>query len=420
MSAADIHAAIDAIWRIESPKIIAYLTRMVRDIDLAEDLAQDALIAALERWPNDGIPDNPGGWLMTTAKRKALDLLRRNKVRDHKYEQLGRDMDSRIDSGFDVPEEGEVSDDILRLIFMTCHPVLSPEARVALTLRLLGGLTTAEIAHAYLVPEPTIAQRIVRAKRTLSATRVAFEIPQGAELKPRLSSVLEVIYLMFNEGYAASSGSQWIRPLLCQEALRIGRVLAEIMPAEGEVHGLVALMEFQSSRFKSRVDAQGEPVLLMDQNRALWDYILIRRGFAALDRIERLGGMTGPYAIQAAISACHAGARSAAETNWIRISALYEALAQVSPSPIVELNRAVALSMAFGPEIGLEIVDVLQSEPALKGYHLLPSVRGDMLFKLGRMEEACAEFKLAASLTDNSKERALLLNRAAECLSAEP
>lgn len=420
MSAADIHAAIDAIWRIESSKIIAYLTRMVRDIDLAEDLAQDALIAALERWPNDGIPDNPGGWLMTTAKRKALDLLRRNKVRDHKYEQLGRNMDSRIDSGFDVPEEGEVSDDILRLIFMTCHPVLSPEARVALTLRLLGGLTTAEIAHAYLVPEPTIAQRIVRAKRTLSATRVAFEIPQGAELKPRLSSVLEVIYLMFNEGYAASSGSQWIRPLLCQEALRIGRVLAEIMPAEGEVHGLVALMEFQSSRFKSRVNAQGEPVLLMDQNRALWDYILIRRGFAALDRIERLGGMTGPYAIQAAISACHAGARSAAETDWIRISALYEALAQVSPSPIVELNRAVALSMAFGPEIGLEIVDVLQSEPALKGYHLLPSVRGDMLFKLGRMEEACAEFKLAASLTDNSKERALLLNRAAECLSAEP
>ncbi|MGG3280706.1 RNA polymerase sigma factor [Paenibacillus solani] len=420
MSAADTHAAIDAIWRIESSKIIAYLTRMVRDIGLAEDLAQDALIAALERWPQDGIPDNPGGWLMTAAKRKALDLLRRNKVRDQKYEQLGRDMDSQIDSEFEVPEEGEVSDDILRLIFMTCHPVLSPEARVALTLRLLGGLTTAEIAHAYLVPEPTIAQRIVRAKRTLSATRVAFEIPQGAELKPRLSSVLEVIYLMFNEGYAASSGSQWIRPLLCQEALRIGRVLAEIVPTEAEVHGLVALMEFQSSRFKSRVNAQGDPVLLMDQNRALWDYILIRRGFAALDRIERLGGMTGPYAIQAAISACHAGAPSAAETDWIRISALYEALAQVSPSPIVELNRAVALSMAFGPEIGLEIVDVLQSEPALKGYHLLPSVRGDMLFKLGRMDEACAEFKLAASLTDNSKERALLLNRAAECLSTEP
>jgi len=328
-------------------------------------------------------------------------------------------MDSRNDSEFEVPEEGEVSDDILRLIFMTCHPVLSPEARVALTLRLLGGLTTVEIARAYLVPEPTIAQRIVRAKRTLSATRVAFEIPQGAELKPRLSSVLEVIYLMFNEGYSASSGSQWIRPLLCQEALRIGRVLAEIMPTEAEVHGLVALMEFQSSRFKSRVNAQGEPVLLMDQNRALWDYILIRRGFAALDRIERLGGMTGPYAIQAAISACHAGAPSAEETDWIRISALYEALVQISPSPIVELNRAVALSMAFGPEIGLEIVDVLQSEPALKGYHLLPSVRGDMLFKLGRMEEACAEFKLAASLTDNSKERVLLLNRAAECLSGE-
>ncbi|KOP66055.1 RNA polymerase subunit sigma-24 [Bacillus sp. FJAT-18019] len=419
MSAADTHAAIDAIWRIESSKIIAYLTRMVRDIGLAEDLAQDALIAALERWPNDGIPDNPGGWLMTTAKRKALDLLRRNKVRDRKYQQMGRDMDSRMDSEFEVPEEGEVSDDILRLIFMTCHPVLSPEARVALTLRLLGGLTTAEIAHAYLVPEPTIAQRIVRAKRTLSATRVAFEIPQGAELKPRLTSVLEVIYLMFNEGYAASSGSQWIRPLLCQEALRIGRVLAEIVPTEAEVLGLVALMEFQSSRFKSRVNSEGEPVLLMDQNRALWDYILIRRGFAALERIERLGGMNGPYAIQAAISACHAGAPSAAETDWIRISALYEALAQVSPSPIVELNRAVALSMAFGPEIGLEIVDVLRSEPALKGYHLLPSVRGDMLFKLGRLNEAGAEFKLAALLTDNSKEHVLLLNRAAECLSAE-
>lgn len=420
MSAADTHRTIEAIWRIESSKIIAYLTRMVRDIGLAEDLAQDALIAALERWPNDGIPDNPGGWLMTAAKRKALDLLRRNKVRDRKYELLGREMDARMDSEMEVPEAGEVNDDLLRLIFMTCHPVLSPEARVALTLRLLGGLTTAEIARAYLVPEPTIAQRIVRAKRTLSATRVAFEIPQGTELKPRLASVLEVIYLMFNEGYAASSGSQWIRPLLCQEALRIGRVLAEIAPTEAEVHGLVALMEFQSSRFKSRVNAQGEPVLLMDQNRALWDYLLIRRGFAALERIERLGGMTGPYAIQAAISACHAGAPSAEETDWIRISALYEALAQVSPSPIVELNRAVALSMAFGPEIGLEIVDVLRSEPALKGYHLLPSVRGDMLFKLGRLDEASAEFKLAASLTDNLRERALLLDRAAECLRAAP
>lgn len=419
MSAADTHRTIDAIWRIESSKIIAYLTRMVRDVGIAEDLAQDALIAALERWPIDGIPDNPGGWLMTAAKRKALDLLRRNKVRDQKYELLGREMDSRLDLDMEVPEPGEVNDDLLRLIFMTCHPVLSPEARVALTLRLLGGLTTAEIAHAYLVPEPTIAQRIVRAKRTLSATRVAFEIPQGAELKPRLSSVLEVIYLMFNEGYAASSGSQWIRPLLCQEALRIGRVLAEIAPTEAEVHGLVALMEFQSSRFKSRVNAEGEPVLLMDQNRALWDYLLIRRGFTALDRIERLGGMTGPYAIQAAISACHAGAPSAAETDWIRISALYEALAQVSPSPIVELNRAVALSMAFGPEIGLEIVDILRCEPALKGYHLLPSVRGDLLFKLGRLDEACAEFKLAASLTDNLRERALLLDRAAECLPAE-
>lgn len=419
MSAADTHRTIEAIWRIESSKIIAYLTRMVRDVGIAEDLAQDTLITALERWPIDGIPDNPGGWLMTAAKRKALDLLRRNKVRDQKYELLGREMDSRMESDIQVPEPGEVSDDLLRLIFMTCHPVLSPEARVALTLRLLGGLTTAEIAHAYLVPEPTIAQRIVRAKRTLSATRVAFEIPQGAELKPRLSSVLEVIYLMFNEGYAASSGSQWIRPLLCQEALRIGRVLAEIAPTEAEVHGLVALMEFQSSRFKSRVNAEGEPVLLMDQNRALWDYLLIRRGFAALDRIERLGGMTGPYAIQAAISACHAGAPSAAETDWVRISALYEALAQVSPSPIVELNRAVALSMAFGPEIGLEIVDVLRGEPALKGYHLLPSVRGDLLFKVGRLDEACAEFKLAASLTDNLRERSLLLDRAAECLSAE-
>ncbi|MCT1402622.1 RNA polymerase sigma factor [Paenibacillus sp. p3-SID867] len=419
MSAADTHRTIDAIWRIESSKIIAYLTRMVRDVGIAEDLAQDALIAALEHWPIDGIPDNPGGWLMTAAKRKALDLLRRNKVRDQKYELLGREMDSRMDSDMEVPEAGEVNDDLLRLIFMTCHPVLSPEARVALTLRLLGGLTTAEIAHAYLVPEPTIAQRIVRAKRALSATRVAFEIPQGAELKPRLSSVLEVIYLMFNEGYAASSGNQWIRPLLCQEALRIGRVLAEIAPTVAEVHGLVALMEFQSSRFKSRVNAEGEPVLLMDQNRALWDYLLIRRGFAALERIEHLGGMTGPYAIQAAISACHAGAPTAAETDWIRISALYEALAQVSPSPIVELNRAVALSMAFGPEIGLEIVDVLRGEPALKGYHLLPSVRGDLLFKLGRLDEACEEFKLAASLTDNLRERVLLLDRAAECLSAK-
>ncbi|OOC63896.1 RNA polymerase sigma factor [Paenibacillus ihbetae] len=413
----DTHRTIDAIWRIESSRIIAHLTRMVRDIGLAEDLAQDALVAALERWPETGMPENPGGWLMTVAKRKALDMLRRNKLRDRKYELIGREQESWADSEPDVPEAGEVGDDLLRLIFMTCHPVLSPEARVALTLRLLGGLTTAEIAHAYLTSEATVAQRIVRAKRTLSATRVAFEIPQGPELKPRLSSVLEVIYLMFNEGYAATSGSQWIRPLLCQEALRIGRILAEIAPAEPEVHGLVALMEFQASRFKARVDHRGEPVLLMDQNRGLWDYLLIRRGFAALERVEQLGGMTGPYAIQAAISACHAGASKAEDTDWIRISALYEALAQVSPSPIVELNRAVALSMAFGPEIGLEIVDILQAEPSLKEYHLLPSVRGDLLFKLGRLDEACQEFKRAASLTDNQREKQLLLSRAAECAS---
>ncbi|ANY73920.1 RNA polymerase subunit sigma-24 [Paenibacillus ihbetae] len=413
----DTHRTIDAIWRIESSRIIAHLTRMVRDIGLAEDLAQDALVAALERWPETGMPENPGGWLMTVAKRKALDMLRRNKLRDRKYELIGREQEPWADSEPDVPEAGEVGDDLLRLIFMTCHPVLSPEARVALTLRLLGGLTTAEIAHAYLTSEATVAQRIVRAKRTLSATRVAFEIPQGPELKPRLSSVLEVIYLMFNEGYAATSGSQWIRPLLCQEALRIGRILAEIAPAEPEVHGLVALMEFQASRFKARVDHRGEPVLLMDQNRGLWDYLLIRRGFAALERVEQLGGMTGPYAIQAAISACHAGASKAEDTDWIRISALYEALAQVSPSPIVELNRAVALSMAFGPEIGLEIVDILQAEPSLKEYHLLPSVRGDLLFKLGRLDEACQEFKRAASLTDNQREKQLLLSRAAECAS---
>lgn len=413
----DAHRTIDAIWRIESSRIIAHLTRMVRDIGLAEDLAQDALVTALERWPETGMPENPGGWLMTVAKRKALDMLRRNKLRDRKYELIGREQEPWADSEPDVPEPGEVGDDLLRLIFMTCHPVLSPEARVALTLRLLGGLTTAEIAHAYLTSEATVAQRIVRAKRTLSATRVAFEIPQGPELKPRLSSVLEVIYLMFNEGYAATSGSQWIRPLLCQEALRIGRILAEIAPAEPEVHGLVALMEFQASRFKARVDQRGEPVLLMDQNRGLWDYLLMRRGFAALERVEQLGGMTGPYAIQAAISACHAGAPKAEDTDWIRISALYEALAQVSPSPIVELNRAVALSMAFGPEIGLEIVDILQAEPSLKGYHLLPSVRGDLLFKLGRLDEACQEFKRAASLTDNQREKQLLLSRAAECVS---
>jgi len=414
-----VHRTIDAIWRIESAKLIAGLARMVRDVSLAEDLAQDTLIIALERWPDSGIPDNPGAWLMTTAKRRAIDMIRRSKLRDQKYEELGRGSDLYTEHDIHIAMDGEVGDDLLRLIFTTCHPALSQEARVALTLRLLGGLTTDEIAHAFLIAESTIAQRIVRAKRTLSTLRVEFEVPVGDELKERLTTVLEVIYLMFNEGYTATSGGSWIRPLLCQEALRLGRVLAEIAPVEPEVHGLVALMEIQSSRFKTRVNAAGEPILLMDQNRALWDHLLIRRGLAALDRGQKLGRPLGPYALQAAITACHAKARIASETDWARIAALYEALSRVMPSPIVELNRAVAIAMAFGPAFGLQIVDELTTVASLKDYHLLPSVRGDLLVKLGRTDEARVEFERAASLTRNARERELLLNRAAACLSRE-
>lgn len=416
MNDSAVHRTINGIWSIESARIIAGLARILHDVGLAEDMAQDALLIALERWPEIGIPDNPGAWLMTTAKRRAIDHLRRNKLRDRKYEELGWEIDRQPEpEDWDAALDDPVGDDLLRLIFTTCHPVLSPEARVALTLRLLGGLTTDEIARAFLVSESTVAQRIVRAKRTLAAARVPFELPPKDELPARLSSVLEVLYLMFNEGYAASSGSSWIRPTLCQEALRLGRVLAEMTPNEPEVHGLVALMEIQSSRFRARVGPSGEPILLADQNRALWDHLLIRRGLAAIARAERLGRAFGPYLIQASIAACHARARTAAETDWIRISALYDALSQVAPSPVVELNRAVALSMAFGPAIGLEVVDALMNEPSLSSYHLLPSVRGDFLMKLGRKQEAHLAFKHAASLSLNDKERELLLKRAADC-----
>lgn len=400
---------------MESAKLIAGLTRMVRDVGLAEDLAQDALVIALERWPETGIPDNPGAWLMTTAKRRAIDFMRRSKLRDQKYVEVARTMDLYTEDDENLTLDGEIGDDLLRLIFMTCHPVLSQEARVALTLRLLCGLTTDEIARSFLTAESTVAQRIVRAKRTLNAEKVPFEVPTAEELKDRMSAVLEVIYLMFNEGYSATSGDQWVRPLLCQEALRLGRILAEIAPHEPEVHGLVALMEIQASRLKTRVNASGEPLLLMDQNRAKWDQLLIRRGLAALERSRKLGQPLGPYSLQAAISACHAQASSEAETDWIRIAALYEALARKAPSLIVELNRAVALSMAFGPAFGLQIVDELNTEPSLKGYHLLPSVRGDLLTKLGRYDEARAEFERAASMTRNTRERELLLQRATEC-----
>ncbi|MGN7402498.1 RNA polymerase sigma factor [Cytobacillus praedii] len=417
MSLSDTHRTIDAIWRIESAKLIAVLTRIVRDIGLAEDLAHDALVIALEQWSQNGIPNNPGAWLMTTAKRRAIDLIRRNKLRDQKYSEVARNTDLYTEDDMDHNLDGEIGDDLLRLIFMTCHPVLPQEGRVALTLRLLCGLTTDEIARSFLAAEATIAQRIVRAKRTLRDKNIPFEVPAGEELTDRLSAVLEVIYLMFNEGYSATSGNQWIRPLICQEALRLGRVLAEIVPYEPEVHGLVALMEIQSSRFKTRVNSRGEPVLLMDQNRAEWDQLLIRRGLKALDRSRKLGRPFGPYSLQAAISACHAKAHTAAETDWIRIAALYEALSRVLPSPIVELNRAVAVSMAFGPAFGLQIVDMLGNESSLKGYHLLPSVRGDLLVKLGRFDEARKEFEHAASMTRNERERELLLKRAAECNS---
>ena len=414
MTMSDTHRAIEAVWRIESARLIAGLTRIVRDVGVAEDLAQDALLIALERWPQTGIPHNPGAWLMATAKHRAIDRLRRIKLSERKHEELGREFEAQQESAvvdLDAALD-DVGDDLLRLIFIACHPVLSPEARVALTLRLLGGLETTEIARAFLVPEPTVAQRIVRAKRTLREARVPFEVPRGAELAARLSSVLEVIYLVFNEGYAATAGDDWIRPALCEEALRLGRILAELVPQQPEVHGLVALMELQASRLRARIGPSGEPVLLLDQDRARWDQLLIGRGLAALERAERLGGALGPYALQAAIAACHARARTPEQTDWAAISALYDALAQIAPSPVVELNRAVALAMAFGPAAGLELVDALTSEPSLKGYHLLPSVRGDLLARLGRLDEARAEFERAAALTRNVRERELLLGRA--------
>lgn len=416
------HGAIEAVWRIESAKIIAGLARIVRDVGLAEELAQDALVAALEKWPGTGVPDNPGAWLMAAAKYRALDALRRHKLLERKHEEYGHELVAQeahvVMDSHDALDD-DVGDDLLRLVFTACHPVLSPDARVALTLRLLGGLTTDEIARAFLVPEPTIGQRIVRAKRTLAEARVPFEVPRAAELPQRLASVLEVIYLVFNEGYAATAGSDWMRPALCDEALRLGRVLAGLMPKEAEVHGLVALMEIQASRTAARVDAQGVPILLLAQNRARWDPLQIRRGLAALARAEALcgesGNALGPYALQGAIAACHARARTADATDWPRIAALYDALAQRTPSPVVELNRAVAVAMAFGPAAGLALVDALVAQGALQGYHLLPSVRGDLLAKLGRTREAQAEFEAAAALTRNARERALLQARAAAC-----
>ena len=418
MTATDTHRAIDAVWRIESARLIAGLARLVRDVGLAEELAHDALVVALERWPESGIPDNPGAWLMATAKHRAIDLLRRRTVLERKHEELGREARVRQEAAaadLDAALDDPVGDDLLRLVFVACHPVLSREARVALTLRLVGGLTTEEIARAFLVPEPTVAQRIVRAKRTLAAAGVPFEVPRGAELGARLSSVLEVVYLVFNEGYSATAGEDWMRPELCTDALRLGRILAELAPQEPEVQGLVALMEIQASRARARTGPEGEPVLLLDQDRGRWDQVLVRRGLQALARAESLGGRPGPYALQAAIAACHARARTPGETDWERIAALYLALAQVAPSPVVELNRAVAVAMASGPVAGLAIVDALTKEPSLLGYHLLPSVRGDLLARLGRAEEARTEFERAASLTRNARERRLLLDRASAC-----
>ena len=411
------HRAINAVFRIESPRLIAGLARIVRDVGLAEELAQDALVTALERWPASGVPDSPGAWLMATAKNRALDSLRRNKRTLQKHEELGHEIEIRQEAAapdLDAAIDDDVGDDLLRLVFTSCHPLLSSEARVALTLRLLGGLTTDEIARAFLVPEPTIAQRIVRAKRTLTEAAVPFEVPRGAELATRLASVLEVIYLVFNEGYSATAGSDWMRPGLCEDALRLGRIVAELVPGEPEVHGLVALMEIQASRLGARTGPSGEPILLFDQNRAGWDQILIRRGLAALDRADAIGGERGPYALQAAITACHARARTPEETNWPRIAEIYAALAQRTPSPVVELNRGVAVAMAFGPAAGLAIIDSLISEPSLARYHLLPSVRADLLVKLGRLDEARAELERAASLTRNARERDLLLERAAK------
>ena len=406
---------IRAVFGIESPRLIAGLTRIVRDVGVAEELAQDALVAALEQWPKSGIPDNPGAWLMATAKHRAIDAMRRTSLHERKHAELGVELEAQVERAvpdLDAAIDDNVGDDLLRLVFIACHPILSREARVALTLRLLGGLTTDEIARAFLVPESTIAQRIVRAKRTLAEAHVPFEVPRGAELEARLSSVLEVIYLIFNEGYSATAGDDWMRPALCEEALRLGRVVAGLAPNEPEVHGLVALMEIQASRSRARTGPSGEPVLLLDQDRTRWDHILIGRGFAALERAETLGGARGPYALQAAIAACHARARTAAETDWSRIAALYDALARLTPSPIVELNRAVAVAMAFGPAAGLELVDRLTSERALESYHLLPAVRADFLTKLGRLDEARVELERAASLTRNTRERELLLERA--------
>lgn len=411
----DTHRAIDAVWRIESARLIAGLVRIVRDVGVAEELAQDALLAALEQWPAAGVPRNPGAWLMAAAKHRAIDGLRRDKMLDRKHQELGYQLESQQSEAVPSLEaaiDDHVGDDLLRLIFISCHPVLSPEARVALTLRLIGGLTTAEIARAFLVAEPTIAQRIVRAKRTLAEAQVPFEVPRGDDLGARLASVLEVIYLIFNEGYSATSGDDWMRPALCEEALRLGRILAELATQEPEVHGLVALMEIQASRSRARVGPSGEPITLLDQNRGLWDRLLIRRGLAALELAQNLGGMHGPYALQAGIVACHARALTPDATDWVRIIELYSDLARITASPIVELNRAVAVSMAYGPAAGLELVDSLVREPALQGYHLLPSVRGDLLSKLGRIEEARAEFERAASLTQNARERSLLLDRA--------
>jgi RNA polymerase sigma-70 factor (ECF subfamily) len=416
VTATDTHRAIDAVWRIEAPKIIAALGRMVRDVGLAEDLAQDALVAALEQWPASGIPRNPGAWLMATAKHRAIDGFRRNKLVERKHEELGYEIQRTSGApDFDGALDDDVGDDLLRLIFTACHPVLSMDARVALTLRLLGGLTTEEIARAFLVSEPTIAQRIVRAKRTLASERVPFEIPIGAERDARLSSVLEVIYLVFNEGYTATTGDDWMRPALCEEALRLARIVAELAPQEPEVHGLVALLEIQASRSNARVGRAGEPILLLDQNRALWDQLLIRRGLASLERAVKVAGTHGPYVLQASIAACHARARAPEDTDWARIAALYRALATMAPSPIVELNRAVAVAMAFGPQDGLTLVDALRSEPSLQTYHLLPSVRGDLLVRLGRTAEARPEFERAASLTRNARERDLLMERARAC-----
>jgi RNA polymerase sigma-70 factor (ECF subfamily) len=412
------HRAIDAVFRIESARLIAGLARIVRDVGVAEELAQDAMVTALEQWPESGVPDNPGAWLMASAKRRAIDRLRRKKRLERKHEELGRELDVRQKAAvaeLDAALDDDIGDDLLRLIFTACHPVLSTEGRVALTLRLVGGLTTDEIARAFLVPEPTVAQRIVRAKRTLAQARVPFEVPRGEDRAARLSSVLEVLYLIFNEGYAATAGDDWMRPALCEDALRLGRILAELAPAEAEVHGLVALMEIQASRARARTSHSGEPILLLDQDRGRWDQVLIGRGLAALARAETLGGAAGPYALQAAIAACHARAHTATETDWVRISALYGALARVFPSPVVELNRAVAVGMALGPAAGLERVDAIASEPALESYHLLPSVRGDLLFKLGRLAEAGVEFERAAGLTRNARERDLLLARAAAC-----